>query len=153
MFVAVRSYPTRRSRDYRGGHLWISASGGVSADALVAFYDGDHTRILIAAVLAGVAVLNLMWFAAAIRTALADAGQDGLGATATAASAALGVVFPAHHDGRDAGLFHGRLWKFRATSGLNDFAWAALAFRVLLSPRAHLALLSKPNDGDIRRCE
>ena len=66
---------------------------GASADALVAFYDGDRTRILIAAVFSGLAVLNLMWFAAALRTTLADAGQDGWGAAATASSAALGALF------------------------------------------------------------
>src|ERR1700732_2762377 len=57
---------------------------GASADALAAFYDGDRMRILIAAVFYGLAVLNLMWFAAALRTTLADAGQDGWGAAATA---------------------------------------------------------------------
>src|SRR6476660_5743358 len=53
---------------------------GASADALMAFYDGRRTEILIAAVLYGFAVLNLMCFAAALRTTLADAGQDGWGA-------------------------------------------------------------------------
>jgi magnesium-transporting ATPase (P-type) len=48
---------------------------GASADALVAFYDGNRTRILIAAMISGVNILNLMWFAAAIRTALADTGK------------------------------------------------------------------------------
>jgi len=48
---------------------------GASADALVAFYDGHRTRILIAAVFSGLAVLNLLWFAAALRTTLADAGK------------------------------------------------------------------------------
>ena len=41
---------------------------GASADALTAFYSGDRTRILIAAGLSGLNVLNLMWFAAALRT-------------------------------------------------------------------------------------
>ncbi len=50
---------------------------GASANALVAFYDGERIRILIAAVFYGFAILNLMWFAAALRTTLADAGQDG----------------------------------------------------------------------------
>ena len=50
---------------------------GAAADALAAFYDGDRMRILIAAVLYGLSVLNLMWFAAALRTTLVDAGQDG----------------------------------------------------------------------------
>jgi hypothetical protein len=57
-----------------------------SLDALVAFYDGERTRILIAAVFSGLAILNLMWFAAALRTTLADAEQDGWGAAATASS-------------------------------------------------------------------
>src|SRR6266852_7084835 len=62
---------------------------GAPADALVAFYDGHRTRILIAAVVSGLAVLNLMWFAAALRSTLADAGQDGWGAAATASSTAV----------------------------------------------------------------
>jgi len=66
---------------------------GASADALVAFYDGHRTRILIAAAFSGLNVLNLMWFAAAIRTTLADAGQDGWGAAATASSTAVGALF------------------------------------------------------------
>src|SRR5258706_4612133 len=66
---------------------------GASADALTAFYDGDRTRILIAAIFSGMAVLNLLWFAAALRTTLADAGQDGWGAAATASSAVLGGLF------------------------------------------------------------
>src|SRR5262245_12613056 len=63
---------------------------GASADALVAFYAGERTRILIAAVFSGMAVLNLLWFAAAIRATLADAERDNWGAAATAASSALG---------------------------------------------------------------
>src|SRR5271166_4499662 len=66
---------------------------GASADALAAFYDGGRVRIAVAAVFYGLAVLNLMWFAAALRTTLADAGQDGWGAAATASSAALGALF------------------------------------------------------------
>jgi hypothetical protein len=50
---------------------------GASPDALVAFYTGDRTRILIAAVFSGLNVLNLMWFAAALRTTLADACPTG----------------------------------------------------------------------------
>jgi hypothetical protein len=38
---------------------------GASAEALVSFYQGDRLRILVATVLGGLAVLNLMWFAAA----------------------------------------------------------------------------------------
>src|SRR4051794_34197899 len=55
---------------------------GASADALVAFYDGGRTRTLIVAVISGNAVLFLLWFAAALRTTLEDAGQGGWGAAA-----------------------------------------------------------------------
>jgi len=40
----------------------------------------------------GLAVLNLMWFAAALRITLADVGQDGWGAAATASSTAFGAM-------------------------------------------------------------
>ena len=40
---------------------------GASIDELVSFYDGDRTRILIATFISGVAVLNLLLFAAALR--------------------------------------------------------------------------------------
>jgi len=112
---------------------------GASADALVAFYDGDRTRILIAAVVSGLAVLNLLWFAAALRTTLADAGQDGWGAAATASSTALGGLFlllitlGAALAYSIAGSGNDTL-----TSGLNDFAWACV---VLTSfPRAMLIM-------------
>lgn len=112
---------------------------GASADALVAFYDGHRTRIIIAAVLSGMALLNLLWFAAALRTTLADAGQGGWGAAATAASAALGAVFfllitiAAALAYSIAGSGDHTL-----TSGLNDFAWASV---VLTSfPRAMLIM-------------
>jgi len=112
---------------------------GASADALVAFYDGDRTRILIAAVFAGLAVLNLMWFAAAIRTTLADAGQGGWGAAATTASAAVGGLFfllitiAAALAYSIAGSGNPAL-----TSGLNDFAWAG--FVLTSFPRAMLIM-------------
>jgi hypothetical protein len=112
---------------------------GASAETLVAFYDGERTRILIAAVFSGLGVLNLMWFAAALRTTLADAGQDGWGAAATAASAALGGLFlllitvVAALAYSIAGSGNTTL-----TSGLNDFVWALV---VLTSfPRAMLVM-------------
>jgi hypothetical protein len=98
---------------------------GASAEKLVSFYDGDRTRILIATVIFGLAVLNLLWFAAAITSTLRDAGQGGWGAAATASSAALGAAFfllitvgaalaySIAGSGNDT-----------VTSGLNDFAWA-----------------------------
>ena len=112
---------------------------GASPDALTAFYDGERTRILIAAVFSGLAILNLMWFAAALRTTLADAGQDGWGAAATASSAAVGALFfllitvVAALAYSIAGSGNQTL-----TSGLNDFAWAGV---VLTSfPRAMLIM-------------
>jgi hypothetical protein len=66
---------------------------GASADTLVAYYDGDRTRILIAVVILGFAFLNLMWFGAAIASALRDAGKAGWGAAVTASSTAFAGVW------------------------------------------------------------
>ena len=54
---------------------------GASAGELVSFYDGDRTRILIAATLLAFNVLNLMWFAAALSSLLRDAGKGGWGSS------------------------------------------------------------------------
>ena len=112
---------------------------GASADALVAFYDGDRTRILIAAVVSGMAVLNLLWFAAALRTTLADAGQDGWGAAATASSAGVGGLFLLLITvGAALAYSIAGSGNHTLTSGLNDFAWACV---VLTSfPRAMLIM-------------
>ena len=109
------------------------------ADAVVAFYSGDRTRILIAAVLLGMAVLNLTWFAAAIRTTLSDAGRDGWGAAATAASAAVGGLFLLLIS-VSAGLAYSiaNSGNRSLISGLNDLWWA---LAVLSSfPRAMLIM-------------
>lgn len=112
---------------------------GASSDALAAFYIGGRTHILIAAVFSGLGVLNLMWFAAALRTTLQDAGQDGWGAAATASSAALGGFFllltavVAALAYSIAGSGNPTL-----TSGLNDFAWAG--FVLTSFPRAMLIM-------------
>src|SRR2546430_10104509 len=112
---------------------------GAPADALVAFYDGHRTRILIAAAFSGLNVLNLLWFAAALRTTLADAGQDGWGAAATASSPAVGglvllliapraaLAYPIAGSGNTT-----------LTSGLNDFAWALVVLSSF--PRAMLIM-------------
>ena len=100
---------------------------GASADKLISFYDGDRTRILIATVIFALAVLNLLWFAAAITSTLRDAGQGGWGAAATAASAALGAVFfvlitvGAALAYSIAGSGNDTL-----TSGLNDLSWVCM---------------------------
>jgi hypothetical protein len=112
---------------------------GASADALIAFYDGGRTRILIAAVLSGMAVLNLLWFAAALRTTLADAGQDGWGAAATAASAALGGLFLLLITiGAALAYAIAGSGNQTITSGLNDFAWASVVMTSF--PRAMLIM-------------
>jgi hypothetical protein len=96
---------------------------GASANALVSFYDGDRTRILVASSLLGLALLNLLWCAAALASTLRDARQGIWGAAATASSAALGTIIFVHialgatlaysiaGSGTDA-----------LTSGLNDLA-------------------------------
>ena len=66
---------------------------GAPAAELVSFYDGHRTGILIATVIFGFAVLCLLWFAAALSSALRDAGQDTWATAATAASADVGVAF------------------------------------------------------------
>src|SRR5690349_22191399 len=112
---------------------------GASADVLEAFYGGHRTRILISAVFSGLAVLNLMWFAAALRTTLADVGQDGWGAAATASSAAVGGLFLLLI-AVTAGLAYSIAGSGNQslTSGLNDLAWALV---VLTSfPRAMLIM-------------
>jgi hypothetical protein len=112
---------------------------GASADALVAFYNGDRTRILIAAAFSGLNLLNLLWFAAALRTTLSDAGQDGWGSAATASSTAFGalsllqITVGAALAYSIAGSGNPTL-----TSGLNDLSWALV---VLTSfPRAMLIM-------------
>jgi hypothetical protein len=112
---------------------------GASADALVGFYDGERTRILLASVFSGMAVLNLLWFAASLRTTLADAEQDGWGAAATASSAALGGMFLLLITlGTALAYSIAGSGNLALTSGLNDFAWA---FAVMSSfPRAMLIM-------------
>ena len=112
---------------------------GASPDALAAFYGGHRTRILIAVASSGLNMLNLMWFAAALRTTLADAGQDGWGAAATASSAAFGGMFlvlltvSAALAYSIVGSGNGAL-----VSGLNDLSWALVVFTSF--PRAMLVM-------------
>jgi hypothetical protein len=89
----------------------------------------DRTWVLIAAVIAGMAILNLLWFAAAIRTTLADAGQDGWGAAETAASSAVGMLLL---------LLIAVAAAQPLSSELNAFAWAGLVLSSF--PRAMLIM-------------
>ena len=112
---------------------------GASANALFAFYSGERIRVLIAAVFSGMAVLNLMWFAAALRTTLAAVGQDGWGSAATASSAVFGALFllvitvGAALAYSIAGSENGAV-----SSGLNNFAWASVVLSSF--PRAMLIM-------------
>ena len=112
---------------------------GASAGVLDAFYNGDRTRILVAAFFSGLNLLNLMWFAAALRTTLADAGQDGWGAAATASSAAVGVLFLLLI-AVGAALAYSIAGSGNNTviPGLNDFVWAG--FVLTSFPRAMLIM-------------
>ncbi len=112
---------------------------GASTEKLVSFYDGDRTRILIATVIFGLAVLNLLWFAAAITSTLRDAGQGGWGAAATAASAALGTVFFLLITvGAALAYSIAGSGNSAVTSGLNDLAWALVV--VVSFPAAMLIM-------------
>jgi hypothetical protein len=65
---------------------------GASPETLGAFYAANGARILIATPILGLGVLNLLWFAQAIRTILVDNGLDGWGGAAIAASSAVGAI-------------------------------------------------------------
>jgi hypothetical protein len=112
---------------------------GASADALITFFDGGRIRILIAAFVAGMALLNLLWFVAALRTTLTDAGQDGWGGAALTAGAAFGAMFFLLVAISAALAYSIAGAGFQATTAsLNDFAWAGV---VLTSfPRAMLIM-------------
>ncbi len=112
---------------------------GASPDTLVAFYHGHGTRILISTVFSCQAVLYLMWFAAALRTALAEAGQEGWGAAVTASSAAVGALLFLRIAVAAALAYSiAGSGNLTLTSGLNDLAWACAVFDSL--PRAMLIM-------------
>ncbi len=112
---------------------------GAPADAVVAFYAGHRTRILIVAVVSGLNVLNLMWFAATLRSVLVDAGQDGWGAAAIGSSAAVGALFLMLL-AVSAGLAYSIAGSGNSTlaSGLNDLTWALVVLSSF--PRAMLVM-------------
>jgi hypothetical protein len=112
---------------------------GASSDVIGAFYASNGTRILIATPILGLGVLNLMWFASAIRTTLADAGLDGWGASATAASAAFGAI-AFLLIAAQAGLAYTIVGSGNVAfaSGLNDLGWAGVVLSSF--PRAMLVM-------------
>lgn len=113
---------------------------GASAADLVSFYDGDRTRILIASAIFGLAVLNLLWFAAALASALRDAGQGGWASAATAASAALGaLLFVLITVGAALAYTIAGSGNTTLTSGLNDFVWV---LTVIISFPAAMLIMS-----------
>src|SRR5258707_9317605 len=100
---------------------------GATTDTLVAFYDGHRARVLIAAFFSGLNLLNLLWFVAALRTTLAEAGEDGWGAATTASSAALGGLFLLLMSEVAAIAYSiAGSGNHTLTSGLNVFVWASI---------------------------
>jgi len=112
---------------------------GAPADALTAFYGGERVRILIAAIFSGLNLLNLLWFAAALRTTLSEAGQEGWGAAATAASAAFGGLYLLQI-ALGAAVSYSIVGSGNPllTSALNDFSWALAVLSAF--PRAMLIM-------------
>jgi hypothetical protein len=97
---------------------------GASVEDLVSFYDGDRTRILIATVIFCFAFLELVWFGAALSSALRDRGMGGWAAAAVASSAAMAALLFVRMAVRAALAFSiaGSGSPF-VTSGLADFAY------------------------------
>ena len=112
---------------------------GASPEALDAFYNGDRTRILVAAAFSGLNLLNLLWFAAALRTSLSEMGQDGWGAAATASSTAFGALSLLQISvGAALAYSIAGYGNHALTSGLNDFLWALVVLSSF--PRAMLIM-------------
>ena len=112
---------------------------GATPAELVSFYHGDRTRILIAAVIFGFAVLTLLWFAAALTGVLRDAGKGGWGTAATTASTALGTIFFVIVTMNTALAYtivsSGNI---RFAAGLNDLSWVLMV--LALFPAAMLIM-------------
>ena len=112
---------------------------GASSEALGAFYAANSVRILIATPILGLGVLNLMWFAAAIRTTLADNGLDGWGAAATAASSAFGAIaFLLIAAQAVLAYTVAGSGNVSFTTGLSDISWAGVVLSSF--PRAMLVM-------------
>jgi hypothetical protein len=66
---------------------------GASTSDITSFYVGDRGKVLTAMVFFGLAVVFLLWFVAAIASALRDVGKAGWGSATIAAGTALATVF------------------------------------------------------------
>lgn len=117
---------------------------GASAETLQGFFEGHRTRILIGAAVSGLAILNLLWFVAALRAALADAGRDGWGGAASMAGAAFAAMalLPVTVTAGLAYVIAGA-GNPALTSALNDLAWAC----VVLSAFPHAMLIMAGSFG------
>jgi len=112
---------------------------GASSAKLVSFYDGDRTRILISTIIFCFAILNLLWFAAALASALRDVGQGGWGAAVTASSAALAsVLFVLVTVGAALAYSVAGSGNDTLTSGLNDLSWVCMV--IISFPAAMLIM-------------
>ena len=65
---------------------------GASPAELLSFFHGDRNRILIATIIFCFAFLELVWFGAALSSALRDRGMGGWAAAAVASSAAMAAL-------------------------------------------------------------
>jgi hypothetical protein len=112
---------------------------GSTPATLVSFYDDDRMRVLIGSSLLALALLNLLWFAAALASTLRDAGQGIWGAAATAASAALAtIVYVGISLGAATAYSIAGSGNDALTSGLNDLARVSLV--VACFPAAMLVM-------------
>jgi len=112
---------------------------GASADTLAAFYDGNRIRIFIAVFLFGNALLNLLWFAATIASALREAGQAGWATAATASSAVVGGAFLMLLTvGAAVAYSINPSGNGTLASGLNDLLWVGIVMSSF--PRAMLVM-------------
>ena len=66
---------------------------GASTSDITSFYVGDRGKVLTAMAIIGLAVVFLLWFVAAIASALRDAGKAGWGTATTAAGTTLATLF------------------------------------------------------------
>jgi hypothetical protein len=112
------------------GHLPAAAA---SSDTLAAFYEDGRGRILVAAIFTGFGVINLMWFASALKATLTDEGEDGWGASAVVSSAVVGGLFLLLLT-----LVTGLAYSRDSASGVHHFVWPG--FVLSSFPRAMLIM-------------